>query len=76
VAQPPTAVLDKISAQVELRQLIVDKTARQYPEVFLLRLPSLRKVVAEALNRNADNLKRLPESLESLRRSLTVPASP
>jgi len=73
--KPSTAVLEKIRPQVELRQLIVNKTAREYPEVFLLRLPSLRRLVAEALNRNADNLG-LPEPLETLRATLTASASP
>jgi len=73
--KPSASVLEKIRPQVDLRQLAANKTARDYPEVFLLRLPALRKLVGEALNRNADNLA-LPEPLESLRTSLTASARP
>jgi serine/threonine-protein kinase len=65
--KPPPAVLKKIPPQVELRQLALNKTAREYPEVFLLRVPAVRKLVTDALERNADSMGPLPEPLERLR---------
>jgi hypothetical protein len=65
--KPAPAVLEKIRPQVELRQLALNKTAREYPEAFLLRVPVVRKQVIEALERNADNMGPLPEPLEQLR---------
>jgi len=65
--KPPPAVLEKMRPQVELRQLALNKTAREYPEAFLLRVPAVRKQVTEALERNADNMGPIPEPLERLR---------
>jgi serine/threonine protein kinase len=65
--KPPPAVLERIRSQVELRQLAVNKMAREYPQVFLLRVSAVRRQVNEALERNADIMGPLPEPLERLR---------
>lgn len=65
--KPPAG---RINLHKETPQAQAYRLAREYPAYYLLNLPQVRRMVAEALDQNAANLpgKQFPEALEYLRK--------